>query len=118
MLRICRDSSENNHFLVKGLNLTFRDCPYVLLINLSDLEGRLDNVLSSRDLEGFKSMLKAVGQDMLGSVLLLEYFLGHELINRRIPIISKIFFILRDTKMQGPILPMVKDQVNIFKKFD
>lgn len=109
MLKICRDSSENNHFLVKGLNLTFRECPYVLLINLNDLEGRFDNVLSSKDLESFKSMLKAVGQEMLGSVLFLEYFLGHELIARRIPIITKIFLVMRDCKSPEAICSKVND---------
>ena len=58
MLTVCRDSSENTHFLVKGLNLGFRECPYVLLINLSDLERRFDNVLSNRDRDGFKAMLR------------------------------------------------------------
>lgn len=118
MLRICRDSSENNHFLVKGLNLNFRECPYVLFINLKDLEGRFDNVLSARDMEGFKSMLRGIGQDMLGSVLLLEYFLGHDLLNLRIPIISKIFLVLTDQKAPEQLESAKKDQVNIFTKFD
>lgn len=118
MLKICRDSSENNHFLVKGLNLSFRECPYVLLINLKDLEGRFDNVLSSRDLESFKSMLKAIGHEMLGSVLLLEHFMGHELLNRRIPIISKIFLVMKDLKLQQENLPKVNKETNIFTRFD
>ena len=95
MLMVCRDSSENTHFLVKGLNLGFRECPYVLLINLSDLERRFDNVLSNRDRDGFKAMLNAICSDMLAADIILEVFFGVELLCRKIPIISKICSILR-----------------------
>ena len=95
MLMVCRDSSENTHFLVKGLNLGFRECPYVLLINLSDLERRFDNVLANRDRDGFKAMLNTICSDMLAAVIILEVFFGVELVCRKLPIISKICTILR-----------------------
>lgn len=96
MLMVCRDSSENNHFLVKGLNLGFRECPYVLLINLVELESRFDNALSSKEREHFKSILNSIGSDMLGSVILLEVFFGGEILTRKLPIIMRICTVLRD----------------------
>lgn len=95
MLMICRDSSENTPFLVKGLNLGFRECPYVLLINLTDLEGRFESRLSNRDREAFKSMLTSIGADMLSAVIILENFFGEELLCRKLPITTKVCTVLR-----------------------
>lgn len=115
MLMMCRDSSENTHFLVKGLNLGFRDCPYVLLINMTDLEGRIDNALSSRDLESFKSILNSIGSDMLGSIVLLECFFGAELLSRKLPIVMKICSVLRDHQGSPEAHQALKEFSNIFK---
>lgn len=115
MLMMCRESSENTHFLVKGLNLGFRDCPYVLLINVTDLENRIDNALSSRDVESVKSMLNSVGADMLGSVILLEQFFGLELLARKVPIVMKIVTVLRDHQGSPDTQQTNKEFSNIFK---
>lgn len=96
ILMVRRDSEETSPFLVKGLNLRFRECPYVLLINASDLENRLDNSLSCRDRESFKAILNAICSDMLAAFFILHDFFGDEFICRKLPIMTKVCTVLCD----------------------
>ncbi len=96
MLRLSRDASAPNQFLLKGINLGFRDCPYVLFINLTDLESRLNSQLEAKELEVFKTMVQLIANEMLGSVIYLEGFLGKELLLKRVPIIARICDVVRD----------------------
>ena len=96
MLRLSRDASAPNQFLLKGINLGFRDCPYVLFINLNDLETRLNAQLEAKEIEVFKTMVQLIANEMLGSVIYMESFLGRELLLKRVPIIARICDVLRD----------------------
>ena len=116
MLMLSRECSESNHFLVKGLNLAFRECPYLTMINLTDLEGRLDNVLSSKDLVSLNSILIAISGDMYGSVLFLNSFFGDELLCRKIPIVSKICKVLKDHQGMQLLHPLSRENVQTNEK--
>ena len=99
MLRLSRDSSIKNHIWLKGINLSFRDCPYVLLLNLLDFETRLDGQLSSKDTESFRNMINHIAPDLLGSVMYLEQFFGSDILMKKAPICMRACDVMRD--MQG-----------------
>lgn len=96
MLRQSRDAGATNQFLLKGINLGFRDCPYVLFINLTDLESRLNCQLEAKEIEVFKTMVQLIAHEMVGSVIYMENFLGREILLKKVPIIARICDVVRD----------------------
>lgn len=96
MLQLSRESSRTNQILINGINVSFRDCPYVVLINLSDLEARFMYQLENKELEMFKTTLQMTISDLYGSTSLVQHFFGKGVIEKKLPILTRIVQVLRN----------------------
>lgn len=95
MLRISRDSNTPSNYLLQGINLCYRECPYVMMLNIFELEGRFDANLAGKDLEGFKTMVRATAADLMSSVLIIESFFRRDKLMTKLPYSFKICDTLR-----------------------
>lgn len=99
LVRQSRDSSGGSaQFLLKGVNLRARDCPYTLLINLMDFEQRLLGQITNKTMDTFKGMISVVGNDMLAAVIIIEIYFDKETCFTKIPIITRVCDVLRDNQ--------------------
>jgi hypothetical protein len=95
MLRISRDSTTPSNYLLQGINLSYRECPYVMLLNIFELENRLDANLASKDLEGFKTIVQSTVSDLMSSMLIIDCFFRRDKIISKLPYSFKICDALR-----------------------
>lgn len=90
MLRISRDSNTPSNYLLQGINLGYRECPYVMLINIFELESRLDANLASKDLEGFRTIVQSTASDLMTTILIIEAFFRRDKLISKLPYCFKI----------------------------
>ena len=98
LLRLSRDSGTNAQFILKGVNLSDRECPYTLVVNLKEFDKRLLSQLASSQIEIFKQIVQTAGCDILAAVIIVETFFSKEVCFNKAPIISRICDVLRDNQ--------------------
>ncbi len=99
MVRQSRDSSGGSaQFLLKGINLRSRDCPYTLLLNLVDLDQRLLGQITNKTIDTFKGIISVMGNDMLAAVIIVELYFDKETCFTKLPIITRVCDVLRDNQ--------------------